>query len=451
MRNNIILLTIECLRKKDFDPLAHSISEIDRGGLSFENFYQNSPWTAPSFYSIFTSSYPINENMRITPKNYEINFPEILKKYGYHTIGLNAGGFLSESFGWGKGFSKYYQSESGERKERFPISNLKNILKRNLDNNSHLKKFSDFLYRAINYLRPPKEVSKELNEKALKLIRDKEPFFLWLHYPDTHEPYFLSKKLTDIGFYRIWKINEKIMNYISGKGDESNIKKSEVEIFKKLYRTQLKQTIKIINCFLEELRSRGILNEKTYTIITGDHGQQFMEHGNLGHGMHLYQELCNVPLVILNRNFRSQTIEKFSSGVDLAPTILDLAEVPKPSFFLGNSVFSRKHSKEKEILLMEGGNKRSDFSIEKKNVFFKANELKYSLIDYPFKLIRNPEARNELYNLKNDPEETENLISRRNEIYQKMNKKLKNRIEKILRKKSEYKIKRKIENLRLNH
>ena len=50
---------------------------------------------------------------------------------------------------------------------------------------------------------------------------------------------------------------------------------------------------------MDELRARWNILDQTLVILTADHGEQFGEHGDFGHGMSLYESEVHVPLLVL--------------------------------------------------------------------------------------------------------------------------------------------------------
>ena len=48
---------------------------------------------------------------------------------------------------------------------------------------------------------------------------------------------------------------------------------------------------------MDELQRQNILDQ-TLLILTADHGEQFGEHGDFGHGMSLYEPEVHVPLLV---------------------------------------------------------------------------------------------------------------------------------------------------------
>ena len=63
------------------------------------------------------------------------------------------------------------------------------------------------------------------------------------------------------------------------------------------YFGEIRYMDKRLGALLKILKDNGI-REKTVIIVTGDHGEEFMEHGYLGHGSQLYNESIQVPLIV---------------------------------------------------------------------------------------------------------------------------------------------------------
>jgi membrane-anchored protein YejM (alkaline phosphatase superfamily) len=93
------------------------------------------------------------------------------------------------------------------------------------------------------------------------------------------------------------------------------------------------------------LRDNGLL-ENTIVIITGDHGEEFMEHGRWGHNSDFVNEQIRVPMVISVPGMRARIYEKLTSHLDLADTILPLLGVENPAsdYSLGKNMFGSEIS-----------------------------------------------------------------------------------------------------------
>jgi hypothetical protein len=82
------------------------------------------------------------------------------------------------------------------------------------------------------------------------------------------------------------------------------------------------------------------LRDDTIVVLTADHGEEFGEHGGIGHGRSLYGEVVRVPLLLRwpGHLEAGRVVTHLSQHLDLAPTILDLAGVARPASFRGTTV-----------------------------------------------------------------------------------------------------------------
>jgi arylsulfatase A-like enzyme len=152
-----------------------------------------------------------------------------------------------------------------------------------------------------------------VNEGALGWLDEKRrgPFFLYLHYMDVHSP---------------WRPPAEFDRF--GPGDRNKYDGSILYLdagLKRLY---------------AELKERG-LTRNSWIVITADHGEEFGEHGNYkrGHGITLYQEVLRVPLIFHAPDAgRGRRVSRQVRLLDVAPTILDLLNLPVPEEMEGRSL-----------------------------------------------------------------------------------------------------------------
>jgi len=136
-------------------------------------------------------------------------------------------------------------------------------------------------------------------------------------------------------------------------------------------------------------------------IIHADHGEGFYEHGFYGH-YHplLYEELIHVPLVIYNADVKGK-VEEPVSLLGIAPTILELIgeknEFPSKSFLRGGD----------------------DWVISK---IFDGVKWRIAVRTKRWKFIRGQNEVDELYDLKEDPYEQENVVTNYPDLAKEMKK-----------------------------
>ncbi len=89
--------------------------------------------------------------------------------------------------------------------------------------------------------------------------------------------------------------------------------------------------------FIKEYEKRKI--ENTVIILSADHGESF-EHGYFTHGgPFLYEQVTHVPLIIKEPGqMKGQTVDTLVEQIDIPATILDLANIPVPSWMEGRSL-----------------------------------------------------------------------------------------------------------------
>jgi arylsulfatase A-like enzyme len=170
------------------------------------------------------------------------------------------------------------------------------------------------------------------------------PFFLWCSFPDPHEPFAAVKKWSDE--YRDVENIELPSHYCN----HSNNNRSKT--FDDLYQQKegytpeyikraLRETYGMISHIDEQVgRMMSVIEasgeaDNTVVIFTSDHGEQHGEHDLLFKGLYPYEGHTRVPFILnvpwAKEENKGQIVNSpVSSGIDLMPTILDLAQVPQP-------------------------------------------------------------------------------------------------------------------------
>jgi arylsulfatase A-like enzyme len=235
-----------------------------------------------------------------------------------------------------------------------------------------------------------------------------------MHYLDTHTPYippldYLTRPLGKLDISKLRFKRNMTLKFKTSK----YFKNYEIEDLISIYDSAITYVDDQIKNFLQQLEL--IIDLKnTYILITADHGEAFFEHGQLDHGLQLYEELIHVPLIIIGPNLPSKNVDIPVSLINLAPTILDLIGIESPPDFLGHSLIQTINS-DKQIWNMcfseEGQkNKKEPILLEKGKIKLNLNHKKVSIRGKKWKYIFNEQGKDELYNLIEDPGEKNNLI-----------------------------------------
>jgi len=200
----------------------------------------------------------------------------------------------------------------------------------------------------------------------------KEKFFLFLHYYDPHTPY------------------EPPEPFATDYADS-------------LYAGEVSYVDWCVGRVITKLKSLG-LYDSTLLIITSDHGELLGEHGELEHGYLLYEGAIKVPLIIRPpRIKKTRMINEVVGLVDIVPTILGYIGIPSPLDIHGKDL--REYI---DATTVSPVPERYVYCESFTPTKYKCNPL-LSVVTNHWKYIQT--TRPELYNLKQDPDEEENLLT----------------------------------------
>jgi arylsulfatase A-like enzyme len=145
--------------------------------------------------------------------------------------------------------------------------------------------------------------------------------------------------------------------------------------------------------------------DNTYVIFTSDHGELLGDHGLLHKGPPPYRQLTEVSMLINGPEVRAgETIEALTSHIDLAPTILELAEVSSDNVtFDGLSMVPLLSGAKNELRSCNFGEYHPSARPDLYNQTVSTDNWRLTL--YP----EQPEW-GELFDLEADPEEHVNLF-----------------------------------------
>jgi len=245
-------------------------------------------------------------------------------------------------------------------------------------------------------------IHKHLFDGVMNLLETRRPpFFTYIHLYPPHEPYLPRKEFMGI-FRDDWKPVVKKPHYFS-KGETDK----HLDILRTRYNEYIANADFEMGRLLDHIAKIGLL-DTSYVIVTSDHGQLF-ERGVHGHNTPLlYEPILRIPLIISQPGQQERIdIHANTSTVDLMPTILSIAGQSVPEWCEG------------EVLPGLGGEasaQRSIYSVEAKSnyAYQPLSMATFSLIKESYKLIqyrgyKGYEDVSELYDLKNDPDELDDL------------------------------------------
>jgi len=205
------------------------------------------------------------------------------------------------------------------------------------------------MYQGFEYYDNQDGRLEKIGPRALKWLdqRDKNrPFFIFLHYYDTHAPYFsppdYRKKFDpNPGYNRVQKIIQEVDPFWLKKVREENtpLTREDYEHISALYDGSVHWMDLNVARFLAGADQRQLL-ARSLIVFTSDHGECLGERGQLAHGDTLNEQLVRVPLLIKwpGGMGAGEVVRTPVSLLDLAPTLLDTAGIPVPKDWQGISL-----------------------------------------------------------------------------------------------------------------
>ncbi len=304
-RWNVVLISVDTLRADRLGCYGYerstspSIDMLAKRGVRFENVISECSWTAPAHMTLFTGLYPTTHGVT-TPGvclwDRIPTLPEVFEQNGYRTFAYTGGANVAAYYGFGRGFERYVVS--GEEKN-------------GLKSHALDKTFA-------------------LAQEQIERFGPEEPYFLFLHGYDVHSPYepwepWASKFRSPDA--------EPFQDYLF---DDYEFKKKgrclspgNIKFLSDLYDSGVARADSLLGTFFEFLEERREL-ERTIIIFLSDHGEEFGEHGWVGHYGTIYPECLRVPLVVVGPGLDPGVVKQGVGLKDVMPTVLELVGLPAP-------------------------------------------------------------------------------------------------------------------------
>jgi len=355
-----------------------AIDELADNGVIFSNCLAQWPTSTPSHASIFTSTYPhthlcfqngakLNSNM--------ITIAEVLRKQGYLTAAFIANSLISKGNNFSQGFDFFHSSNY------FDLSNFS----------------PKFIFHSLSIMR--------ILDKALKINtitiftldwferNQKEKIFLVMQYIEPHRPY-VSHEGFDFQ-------QHDIRNHSSSKHGNRDINDIDAKRRVALYDGEIAYIDAEIRKIIDKLDELGTL-DNTVIIITADHGENLFDHKPYFRHSTLYDSSIKIPLIFyLKDKIEPIKINEVVESIDIAPTILELLDIPSVKQYEGKSLLPNIRGFSPPLSF-------HGFSEE-----IKPHIRKVCIRTQDWKLIMNFEkddVTEEFYNVQEDPFEKRNIV-----------------------------------------
>lgn len=267
---DVLLVTLDTVRydqtslPSDGPATTPHLRRLASEGVNFEHAYAPSSVTAPSHLSLFSGRYPVEHGVTANGLALPATLPvlaETMASRGYETAAFVSSFVLARDFGWGRGFAHFDDEFTPESAsvlatswEGFPLPG--GVLDR---------RAGAVTDRALAFL------SKRRGTTA--------PVFLWVHYFDPHTPYDPPAEFA--GFFP------------PAPGEEEDPLLEDLRRYRREILYTDREMARLVAEAEARAGSRGLL-----LLVAGDHGEGFLEHGHVHHGLTIYEEALRVPLVV---------------------------------------------------------------------------------------------------------------------------------------------------------
>jgi arylsulfatase A-like enzyme/Flp pilus assembly protein TadD len=369
---NVVFITLDTVRADHLHCYGYkkiqtpNIDSLAASGTLFEKAVTQTPLTDPSHASMFTGLNPNVTGVRDTggfplqPKF--TTLATILQKNGWNTAAFISASVLEKAFGFNQGFSVYddHMSHMGENNGT-PLG----------ENNG------------VPFATRPATLTVD-HAIAWLNSQSSQPFMMWLHLYDAHEPYHPPEQFRQ--------------QYPDAP-----------------YDAEIAYEDQQLGRFLAAVKAKSPA-DKTLFILLSDHGESLGDHGEYNHGIFLYDSTVRIAWIMSGPGVPAgMRIEQQARTIDVQPTVLDLLGGKSPSEVQGTSM----------VPAFSGKQVPSNYSYEE-TLYPKINmgwaELR-GIHTAHWMYVRAPKS--ELYDLDKDPRELNNVIDAHPKEYRELEQQLK--------------------------
>ena len=364
---NLLLITLDTTRADHlgcYGDSAAATPQLDRlaaEGARADNAIAVAPLTLPSHCSLLTGVTPPrhgvhdNADYRLPPK--QATLATHLHARGYATAAVVGSIVLSGSLGLAKGFDDYDEPSRRPSAKSAPRA-------------AGAGPGASVAYEEILDRR-----AAAVTDAALRILRGlppDQPFFLWVHYYDPHADYDPPSPYRE-------------------------------RFAQRPYDGEIAYTDAQLGRLIDSLREDGRL-ARTLVAVVADHGESLGEHAESTHGLFVYDATLRVPMILRLPGVVASGIRigDVVSGVDLAPTILELLGQPAMSAVEGVSFADAARGRARS----PRGAVYSESRLAERSYGWAPL---FSLRDSAFRYVDAPAP--ELYDVRTDPGESRNLAA----------------------------------------
>lgn len=441
---NVLVLVLDALKSSHLSCYGHkretspTIDQISEKGELYKHAVSPSTVTIESVGSLFTGLHP-GEHRAGNRGVLDVDtatLPEFLHQRGYRTGAVTCNPFLSPHFGFGDGVDEFYalshEFERGMNMRKF-FSRTKHL--------PRYRRYLQFFWEALDHNFPwhvgnalqfrfdlfdhGDKGARRATERTKSFITEgTDPWFLYTHFAETHmvKGEKLPYRLPDDDIERFIDDETTVdPERLSDSGPEVDYDRKTQDVHERLYDATIHYLDRKISEIVETLKDTGQW-EDTLLIVTSDHGECVGERGLIGHSI-IYEPGVRVPLVIKPHNGMDTTTSSVDSRVNLVGLYRTIAEVvdESPSSISGANFFGEIPSE----TMVQDYSATWDWG-----VYGESNPPDFAYYQEEMKLIKRPDSI-ELYDLENDPEESNDLAETASDDVTELSEQLQSKLDEL--------------------
>lgn len=429
---NIVLVLVDSLRKDHVAAYGNdwiqtpNIDALAGESLRFTRAYPESMPSIPTRRGIHTGlrTFPFRGWERTSeydvglwgwqpiPED-QVTIAEMLKEQGYQTL------FVTDtlhqfraSYNFQRGFDVFHFVRGQERDLFRPAALVKpEELERALiggPNEEHAREIvHQYFANIAGRQREEDWFTPQVFTKAMEFLeagKNQQPFFMVVDNYDPHEPWDPPEKyvsLYDEGY-------DGPEPLIASSGDSGWLTDRQLKRMRALYSGEVTMMDQWLGNFLDKMADLNLM-ENTLLLFVSDHGHAFGEHGVAGKvPSAMYPEIMDVPFLIRHPEGKGAgtTSDYFASTHDIATTVLAAVGVEPAQPTEGQNL----------TVLLGGGQptqERPHFTSSYHDHVWARDE------DYVM-ISRNDGGQARLYDLRNDPDQKNNIAWRNSDVVRRM-------------------------------
>lgn len=389
---NVLLIVVDTLRADrlgcygaERDTTPH-IDALAGRGVRFARTFTVSPWTMPSIATLFTGLFPsahgVTDPTRVLPDE-AYTLPEFFGERGYSTGGVVSHGLIGTKYDYTQGF-EYFDESNAKGHEHVSTASVVDLAE----------------------------------DMLVEFTEREQPFFLFVHFFDPHYDYIPHEEFDFAG-----EPTERIGNSPSIhdlREMMDTFTDRELGYLRDVYDEEVAHTDAGIGALLAKLDELGVAGD-TVVVFTSDHGEEFVEHGWLGHTRSMYQPVVSIPLIVAAPGDAREgaVVDVPVSTISVAPTVVELAGLSTEGLgYQGDSLAA----------LVRGDAEEHATPVLTQVAFlplrpdgFVRRSFQESLVEGRYKLLRDHDLETlEVYDLETDPGEVDGLGDERPELVRRM-------------------------------